>query len=139
MQRGRRLGGHASDTRRRAGMTLVEVIVAMMLLVGVLFGLGGFMTKFAQASGQARLTITANELAATRLDAVRTQPTYSAIALLAGSTTVDADLTKYTVATAVRRVGGAVTDSLDYNVVTVTVTHPSMRKPVSKTTAVAAY
>ena len=66
MQRGRRLGGRASDTRRRAGMTLVEVIVAMMLLVGVLFGLGGFMTKFAQASGQARLTITANESEPTR-------------------------------------------------------------------------
>jgi prepilin-type N-terminal cleavage/methylation domain-containing protein len=123
----------------RAGMTLVEVIVAMMILVGVLLTLGGFMAKFAQASGQARLAITANELAVQRLDAVRTQPTYSAIGLLAGTTPTKADFTTYQVKTSVKHIGGAPTDSVDYNLVTVTVTHPSLRMPVSKTTAVAAF
>ena len=59
---------------RKKGMTLVEVIVAMMLLVGVVLVLGGFSAKFAQASNQAHLIVLANELAATRLDAVRQQP-----------------------------------------------------------------
>lgn len=124
---------------RRRGMTLVEVIVAMMILVGVLFALGGFMTRFAQATGQARLTITANELAARRLDTVRTQASYSSIALLAGTRSVQSDFTTYTMTTVVRRVGGAPTDSVDYNLVTVIVENPSMRRAVSKTTAVAAF
>lgn len=111
----------------------------MMILVGVLFTLGGFTMKYAQTSAQARLTITANELAAQRLDAVRSQPSYSAIALLAGTATAKADYTTYGVTTTVRRVGGAVTDSVDYQVVTVTITHPAMRKPVAKTTAIAAF
>ena len=42
---------------RRKGMTLVEVIVAMMLLVGVVLVLGGFSAKFAQASNQAHLVL----------------------------------------------------------------------------------
>lgn len=120
-------------------MTLVEVIVAMMILVGVLFALGAFMVQFAQASGQARLTIVANEVAAQRLDAVRTQPTYSSLALLAGTRAIRADFASFQETTAVKRIGGAPTDSVDYNLVTVTVTHPSMRRPVAKTTAVAAF
>jgi prepilin-type N-terminal cleavage/methylation domain-containing protein len=123
----------------RRGMSLIEVIVAMMILTGVLLALGGFTAKYAQASGQAQFVITANELASQRLDAVRTQPSYSAINLLAGSTTTKADFRFYTVSTQVKQIGGAVTDSIDYKLVTVIVTHPSMRKPVTKTTAVAAF
>ena len=125
--------------RARRGMSLVEVIVAMLILSGVLLALGGFMARYAQASGQAQLTITANELAAQRLDAVRTQPSYTAIGLLAGASTVKADFRYYTLETQVKRIGGGLTDSVDYRLVTVIVTQPSMRKPVSKTTAVAAF
>lgn len=129
----------ASRARARAGMTLVEVIVAMMLLTGVLLALGGFTAKFAQASGQTRLVISANELAARRLDAVRTQPTYAAVATLAGTRTVNSDFTSFTEATQVVRIGGAPTDSVDYMMVTVSISNPSMRRVVKKTTAVAAF
>ena len=132
-----RSSGVARSARR--GMSLIEVMVAMMILTGVLLALGGFTAKYAQASGQAQFVITANELASQRLDAVRTQPSYSAINLLAGSTTTKADFRFYTVSTQVKQIGGAVTDSIDYKLVTVIVTHPSMRKPVTKTTAVAAF
>lgn len=122
------------------GMTLVEVIVAMMLLVGVVLVLGGFSAKFAQASNQAHLVVLANELAATRLDAVREQPTYLAVdTLVHMNDSVKADASWYHVKTQVVRIGGAVTDSLDYKMVTVSVTHPAMRKTVTKTTAVAAF
>jgi Tfp pilus assembly protein PilV len=120
-------------------MSLIEVMVAMMILTGVLLALGGFTAKYAQASGQAQLIITANELASQRLDAVRTQPSYSAISLLGGATTTKADFRYYTVDTRIKQMGGGVTDTIDYKIVTVIVTHPSMRKPVSKTTAVAAF
>ena len=124
---------------RRTGMTLVEVIVAMLLLVSVILVLGGFMTKFSQATGQARLVVLANELASARLDAVRQQPSYSSIDTLAHTDTVKSDFTSYTLKTQVVHIGGAVTDTLDYKMVTVTVTHPYMKKVVTKSTAVAAF
>lgn len=124
---------------RRTGMSLVEVIVAMLLLVTVILVLGGFSAKFAQASGQAHLVVLANELAATRLDAVRQQPTYAAVDSLVRTDTVKSDFSSYTVKTQMVHVGGAVTDSVDYKIFTVTVTHPQMRKTVAKTTAVAAF
>ena len=124
---------------RRAGMTLVEVIVAMMLLVTVILVLGSFSAQFAQATGQAHLIILANELAATRLDAARQQPTYAAIDSLAHTDTVKADFSAYAVKTQMLRIGGGPTDTVDYKLVTVTVTHPAMRKSVTKTTAVAAF
>jgi type II secretory pathway pseudopilin PulG len=124
----------------RSGMTLVEVIVAMMLLVGVVLVLGGFSAKFVQATAQAHLIVLANDLAATRLDAVRQQYSYTGIDSLAGTNaTVQSDWSTYTVTTWVKRVGGGVADTVDYKLVTVTVTHPAMRKVVSKTTAVAAF
>jgi Tfp pilus assembly protein PilV len=129
----------AEGSRRRTGMTLVEVIVAMMLLVGVLFALGGFMAKFAQANSQAQFTLTANELAARRLDVVRSQPTYASLDTVANTTNVKSDFKTFAVKTAIKRIGGGALDSLDYKAVTVTVTHPSMKKDVAKTTAVAAF
>ena len=135
----RRSRNTGRNETRRTGMTLVEVIVAMLILTGVLLALGAFTVKFAQASGQARLVITANELAARRLDAVRTQPTYLAVASLAGGRTVTADFTTFSESTKVVRIGGAPTDSVDYMLVTVRMRSPSMRRVVSKTTAVAAF
>ena len=125
--------------KNRSGMTLVEVIVSVLLLVSVVLVLGGFSAKFAQAASQAHLVVLANELAATRLDAVRQQPNYAAVDTLVRVDTVKADFSKYTMRTQIVRVGGGVTDSVDYKLVTVTVTHPAMRKTVSKTTAVAAF
>ncbi|MDQ2667412.1 MAG: hypothetical protein M3Z05_15545 [Gemmatimonadota bacterium] len=125
--------------RVRNGMSLVEVIVAMMLLVGVVLVLGAFSARFARAAGQAHLVVLANELAASRLDAVRQQPSYTALDSLAKTDSVSADFSRYTVKTQLLRIGGAVTDSVDYKVVTVTVTHPAMKKIVTKTTAVAAF
>jgi hypothetical protein len=52
---------------------------------------------------------------------------------------VKADASWYHLQTQVVRIGGATTDSVDYKLVTVTVTHPAMRKIVTKTTAVAAF
>lgn len=125
--------------RRRSGMSLVEVIVATMLLVGVVLVLGGFSAQFARATAQAHLIVLANELASARLDAVRQQPTYAALDSLVKTDTVKADFSQYAVKTQLLRVGGKVTDSVDYKLVTVTVTHPAMKKTVAKTTAVAAF
>lgn len=121
-------------------MTLVEVIVAMFILTGVILVLGGFSASFARANAQAHLVITANELAATRLDDARTRTSYDAIEGLTSTDDVRADNTVFQRVTTVRHVGGNTpTDVEDFKLVTVTVTHPAMRKVISKTTAVAVY
>jgi len=128
----------------RRGMTLVEVVVALFILTGVLLSLGSFSMRFAQANSQAHLVITANEIAASRLDEVRMQPTYAAVSSLATPANtpdqVRADNVTFFRATSVKQFGGtAATDSMNYKAVTVVVTQPMMRKTVSKTTAIAAW
>jgi Tfp pilus assembly protein PilV len=129
--------------RARSGMSLIEVAVALLILTGVLLGLGGFTAKFAQASSQAHLIINANELAARRLDAIRTQPTYAALDTLTGTDSTSpnsrADYQQYVVKTLVKQTGGAVGDTVDFKAITVTVTHKAMKKPVQKTTVMAAF
>jgi len=125
--------------RRRSGMSLIEIVVAMLILTGVLLALGAFTTKFTQASNQANLIIQANETAVKRLDQVRQQPNYLAVAALAGARQVPADRGVFTESTYVVRTGGKVTDPNDYMTVTVAIRHPLMKKRVSKTSAVAAF
>jgi prepilin-type N-terminal cleavage/methylation domain-containing protein len=131
--------GPRTARRTRRGMSLIEVIVAMLLLTGVILVLGGFSFKFARATGQAHLVITANEIAASQIDRVKQQKTYDDVALLAGTNVVVAkDFTNFFMTTVVRRVGGP-TLTEDYRFVTVNVSHPSMTKVISKTTAIAAF
>lgn len=121
-------------------MTLVEVIVAMLILTGVVLTLGTFSARFAQANGQAHLVMTANDIAVARLDDTRTQPTYASLNLLATTDTVAADNTKFVRVTRVKQYGSELPpDSINYKLITVIVTHIAMRKAVSKTTAVAAF
>ena len=128
----------------RRGMSLIEVMVAMLILTGVLLVLGNFSARFAQANGQAHLVITANEIATSRLDDLRNQPTYASLDSLATpagrADTIAADNTKFLRVTKVQRYGGpSVADSVDYKAMTVIVTHPAMRRIVSKSTAIAAF
>jgi prepilin-type N-terminal cleavage/methylation domain-containing protein len=133
-----RTAGPTASRRMRRGMTLIEVVMAMAILVGVILVLGGFSFKFARATGQAHLVITANEIAAARIDEVKQQQTYDAVELLKGSSVVFKDFTTFNMRTDVRQLGGpAATEDLRY--VTVIVTHPSMTKVISKTTAIAAF
>ncbi|MDB4898390.1 MAG: hypothetical protein JWN53_198 [Gemmatimonadetes bacterium] len=134
--------GSARPSRVRAGMSLMEIVVAMMILVGVVLALGGFTLKFSRASNQAHLVINANEIAVNQLDLIRMQQqNYASIdSTLVGTTTVQSDFTTFTVRTDIKRMGGnGPKDTVDYKFITVTVTHPAMTKQVIKSTAVAAF
>jgi prepilin-type N-terminal cleavage/methylation domain-containing protein len=123
----------------RRGMSLVEVIMAMAILVGVILVLGGFSFKFARATGQAHLVITANEIAAARLDMVKQQQTYDAVGLLGPKdSVVYQNFTSFQLHTDVLQIGGPAATQ-DFRYVTVTVKHPSMTKVISKSTAIAAF
>ena len=126
--------------RARTGMTLVEVLVSIVLMAGVLLGMGAFSAGMARTSGTARVTATATQLVADRLELVKTAPRYAAIESLYVS--VEATVTGqpgYARRTMVRRVGGQPTDSIDYKIVTVEVTHAAIPKPVRKSTVISVF
>jgi prepilin-type N-terminal cleavage/methylation domain-containing protein len=127
-------------TSARRGMTLVELIVAMSLLVGVLLAMAAFTASLARSTGDARLTATATQLVADRIETVKSAPRYAAIeSLYVRSENAIGGSPLFRRATAVRRVGGTPTDSIDYKIVTVEVTHPSLSRAVRKTTVIAPF
>lgn len=127
-------------TTSRKGMTLVEVLVAVVLLAGVLLGMGAFSAAMARTSGTARVTASATQLVADRLEIVKTAPRYTAIeSLYVALESSIPGQSGYTRKTLVRRVGGQPTDSIDYKIVTVEVSHAAIAKPVRKSTIIAPF
>lgn len=144
----RKLGartGARVRARRRSGLSLIEVMVALGLLGGVMLGLGMFTAKMSQSTSGAYLRMRAAHLASNRIDSVKLAVRYSAIESLYVATETNlkgdpaTDNTRFTRQTWVTRVGGAVTDTTDYKLVTVQVTNPQMSGSVRKTTAIPFY
>jgi prepilin-type N-terminal cleavage/methylation domain-containing protein len=130
----------AHSSRSRAGLTLVEVIVALSILGGVLLALGMFAVRLAQATSTSRIRIEAAQLAADRLETVKGAPRYSAIESLFVATEVPVPgHTGFTRQTWVQRVGGAVSDTIDYKIITVQVQNAQLSSNVRKTTVIAPY
>lgn len=124
-------------------MSLVEVIVALAILGGVLLALGLFSARLSQATSTARLRVTAAQLAAERLEIVKSAPRYTAIESLYVATEASVPspdkVGKFSRRTWVQRVGGKLTDTIDYKIVTVQVSEPNLRSPVRKTTVIAPF
>lgn len=121
-------------------MTLVEVLVAIVLLAGVLLAMGAFSAALARTTGATRLTATATQLVADRLETVKTAPRYTAIeSLYVASEQAVPGFPGFTRRTMVTRVGGAPTDSIDYKIITVEVANGAMPKPVRKSTIMAPF
>jgi len=124
----------------RRGLTLIEVVVAVSLLGGVLLALGGFAFRFAKSTSVAKITATAAQLVADRIEVVKGAPRYSAIdSLYVGTESPVTGYTGYVRQTMVKHVGGAPTDSMDYRVVTVEVRNATLASPLRKTTVIAAF
>lgn len=135
-----RLSHRPRAVRARRGLSLVEVIVALSILGGVLLALGMFSARLAQATSTGRIRITAAQLAADRIETVKTAPRYSVIdSLYVATESSISGFPGYSRRTWVQRVGGAVTDTIDYKIVTVQVTHAQMTGNVRKTTIIAPY
>ena len=126
--------------RARRGLSLVEVIIALSILGGVLLALGAFSGKLSQATSQGRIRIAAAQLAADRIETVKAAPRYSMIESVYVSTEATiAGSPGYSRRTWVQRVGGAVTDTIDYKIITVQVSHSQLTGNVRKTTVIAPY
>jgi prepilin-type N-terminal cleavage/methylation domain-containing protein len=126
--------------RARAGLTLVEVIVAMSILGGVLLAMGMFSARLSQSTSSSRIRIQAAQLAADRLEQIKSAPRYAAIESLYVTTEATiAGNPGYNRRTWVTRVGGAVSDTIDYKIITVQVAHAQLAGNVRKTTVIAPF
>ena len=126
--------------RYRSGMTLIEVVVALILLGGVLLSLGKFSGALAHTSGTARMLATATQLVSDRIGVVKGAPRYSAIESLYVTTENQVTGFKdFSRKTMVKRIGGKATDSVDYKIITVEVSNPALVKPVRKSTVIAPF
>jgi prepilin-type N-terminal cleavage/methylation domain-containing protein len=124
----------------RRGLTLIEVIVAMVILTGVLLGMASFAVRFMRATTVSDARTIAVNLTEQRISEVRASPNYSGMETNYNGTEASiAGFTGYTRATTIVRTGGPrPTYTNDYKTVTVSVTGPGLTQPIKKTVVVAA-
>jgi len=123
---------------RRAGFTLVEVMVALVILLGVVLGIAQVTARMVHTVATSDVQLTAVQLAEDRLAQVQLDQDYanleSTYATTESSIPGDPGFTR---TTAIVHVGGA-GQPQDYKKVTVSVTGPGLLSPVTRTVAVGA-
>jgi prepilin-type N-terminal cleavage/methylation domain-containing protein len=142
-----RKGIAVQATRRRSGMTLIEVIISVMILSGVLIGLSNFTRRFQHLTTNHDALAIASELATARLEVVRLHRTYSTListfdgtSETSATSSANPPMTQYpgyTRTTSVVRTGP--TTTADYMTVTVTVTNTPTGTNVTKSLVIAAF
>jgi prepilin-type N-terminal cleavage/methylation domain-containing protein len=124
--------------RAKNGFTLVEVMIALVILMVVVVG-------FMSTSGKLMHTVTVNDrheaairLAYDRIEMVRLDPRYTKLeSLYVATETNFPTLPGFTRVTTMALVGGP-SQLTDHKKVTVTVSGPGLTSPVKRTTTVAA-
>jgi prepilin-type N-terminal cleavage/methylation domain-containing protein len=121
-------------------MTLIEIMIALVILSSVMLGMGAFMGAYGRAVGTGSARASARELVAERLEYVKGATNYTTIeTTYGGSETGIPGYPGFTRRTLVMRVGGRAGDRFDHKVVTVIVNGPGLEKPVKKTSVIAAF
>jgi Tfp pilus assembly protein PilV len=134
--------GQISPDKRpaRAGITMVEVVMAIVILTVCLLSMGVFVGKFAKATRVMNTRSTASELVADRIEEVKGATRYGAVdSVYAGTENNISGNPGFTRRTIVQHVGGGAPDLDDYKVVTVVVTSPQLVNPSKKTTIISAF
>jgi type II secretory pathway pseudopilin PulG len=120
-------------------MTLVEVIVAMVILTGAVLGMAGYIANFARTANVVREQERAGQLAVQRLEEVKGGMPYDSLGLR--YTRTETGLPGFgslTRTTTLSRIGGPAA-KVDYTIVTVDVTSPRLDKAVRKTTVISQF
>jgi prepilin-type N-terminal cleavage/methylation domain-containing protein len=125
--------------RRHAGpegFTLIEVMIALVILTGALLSMGAFMTKFAHSTTTSTAASLASDLAVARIETIKGSGDYAALEDDYEGTTTSPYHPGYSIVTEVERVKNKVDD---YTAVTVTVTAPALERAVKKSTVISAF
>ena len=121
-------------------MTLIEVMIALVMLSTVMLGMASFMAHYGHAVGTSSAKATARELVAERIEYVKGATQYPSIEATYGG--FEASIPGhpgFTRRTLVMRVGGRPNDRFDHKVITVIVNGPGLDKPVKKTSVISAF
>ena len=123
--------------RQRRGFTLIELMLALVLLTIVLVSLAQHTGIFLHSVATSTARTTAAEVARERIGLVSMDPSYTTLAATwSGTQTGFPGFPRMRRSTTVQRITG-VAPARDYTVVTVRVSEPTMGQPVDVTTVVA--
>jgi prepilin-type N-terminal cleavage/methylation domain-containing protein len=124
----------------RDGFTVIELLVALVILGGVLLGTAEYTRRFSRANASTSVSNTALDLATQRLEEIKVDRNYLGLGVWVGTQTnlncMPAGAGCFTRVTQGVRTNNAVNDYWHF---TVTVSHPRMTRPVAKTTAIARF
>ena len=127
----------------RRGMTLIEVIIAIVILSGAMLALANFSRKFQHTTSDTSNTTLASDLATQRLEEIKGYRVYSTLVATFNAVTEtwasDPVYKGFTRVTAATRCAGCPTATNDYITVTVTVTGNTLTTPMKKTTIIAKF
>jgi prepilin-type N-terminal cleavage/methylation domain-containing protein len=135
--------GFTQRTRRvRRGMTLIEVMIAIVIMSGAMLGLANFTRQFEHITATSADMSLASDLAGQRIEQIKTFATYTSIVATYNNVTetfTDPVYLGFTRKTVAARCTGCPTSSADYVTVTVTTSGRTLVAPISKTTIIAAF
>jgi prepilin-type N-terminal cleavage/methylation domain-containing protein len=130
-------------TAVRRGMTLIEVMIAIVIMSGAMIGLAKFGGQFEHTTASAGDMSLASDLATQRIEQIKSYRVYSTLVATYNNVTetwagnpVYNGFTRKTVAT---RCTGCPTTTNDYITVTATVSGRSLVAPIAKTTIIAVF
>ena len=123
----------------RRGMTLIEVVFALVILTFATLSIGRYFGEFIAAASTSNFRATAAYLASDRIAEIRSSNSYANIDSYAVTETTSPVPAGFVRTTRVQHVGGGATDIMDYKVVTVSVTGPKISTPLKRTTVIAVF
>ena len=126
----------SGPTSSRQGFTLIEVMIALVILSGVLLTLAASTTRYLSIITRNRIRIQSGAVADAQIAAVRVAPNYATLVAQFNGTLGNVPLPGYSRQTQVVRNGAGTT--ADRTGVIVTVTGPNLPTPVVRYTTVAA-
>ncbi len=121
---------------RSGGFTLIEVMIALVILSAVLLTLAASTTRYLSIIAKNRIRIQAGAVADARIASIRVAPNYATLVAQFDGTLPNVPFQGYTRETRVVRVGEGTT--ADRTGVVVTVAGPQLPTPVTRYTTVAA-
>lgn len=120
----------------REGFTLVEVMIAVIILGGIVLAMGASASKYLSVATRNRQRVQASAAAEAQIALVRVSPVYDSITVKFDSTKSNTPAPGYTRVTSVVRTGAGTTS--DLTKVTVTITGPLLATPVKRSISIAA-